>query len=717
MNPHWLTSLNPVQQEAVTFSQGNLLVLAGAGSGKTKVLVHRIAWLLSQGIALPNILAVTFTNKAATEMRNRLEQMLKFSLVPLWIGTFHGLAHRLLRIHFQDVGLDQSFQIIDAEDQFRLLKKIHKMLSLDQEKWPVKQSQLFINQNKEKGVRANKINPTGLVESMLVKIYQAYEESCARGSLVDFAELLLRSYELWQNHQQLREHYQKRFQYILVDEFQDTNAIQYSWIKLLSGLGSNLTAVGDDDQSIYSWRGADSGNMQRLISDYSNVNIVRLEQNYRSTAVILQAANAVINNNSNRLGKKLWTAGKSGEPIVVYAAFNEIDEAHYLVDKIRSWTRSGRVASEVAILYRSNAQSRVIEEQLLYAGIPYHVYGGVRFFERTEVKDVLAYLRLLVNPQDDAAFERVINLPARGLGEAALMLLRNHAKLHHCSLWQAGQTMMSSQQLPPRVSSAFSSFGRLIQEGKEQIATLVLGALVEFMIKLTNLRAHYMKPQYAEYQQSRLENLDELVTAAEQFSKLVAENDQYLMVQNFLSHVALEAGEFVASGSDCVKLMTLHAAKGLEFPVVFLCGMEDGLFPNIMSMGTEEELEEERRLCYVGMTRAMEKLYLLYAESRQLHGSNHLRRPSRFLREIPQELIQTDAMLNSVKPALHLLTAPTMNKMGKFYLGQCVAHHDFGEGVITNFEGQGESMLVRIKFKTVGSKLLSLQYAKIQAVG
>ncbi|HBC72119.1 MAG TPA: DNA helicase II [Coxiellaceae bacterium] len=720
MNPNFLSDLNSAQHQAVTFTGGNLLVLAGAGSGKTRVLVHRIAWLLSQGASPQNILAVTFTNKAATQMRIRLEQMLQFSLASMWVGTFHGLAHRLLRLHWQEAGLVQSFQILDADDQTRLLKRIHKALSLDPEKWPVKQSQAFINGNKEKGLRYSEAATNGFVDPVLIRVYQAYENACSSSGLVDFAELLLRSYELWQNNQQLREQYQKRFGHILVDEFQDTNAIQYAWIKSVSSSDSNLTAVGDDDQSIYSWRGADSNNMQRLKSDYANVNVVRLEQNYRSTATILKAANAIITNNKSRLGKNLWTNCGDGDPIILYAAFNEIDEARYVVDKIQLWRKQGKALNEAAILYRSNAQSRVIEEQLLRAGIPYRVYGGMRFFERAEIKDVLAYLRLLVNRNDDAAFERVINLPTRGLGEAALVLLRNHARLHNCSLWKAGETMVATQQLPARATSALSGFMSLINDGSMQIAKLTLAELVQFIINLVGLHEHYSKPQYQEYKQSRLENLDELINAAGQFSTLVSEDDCQLLLNAFLAHVALEAGEHLDKddSNNCVQLMTLHAAKGLEFSLVFLCGMEEGLFPHIMSMGSKEELEEERRLCYVGMTRAKQKLYMSCADSRQLHGSTNLRQPSRFLREIPPELIKSDTLINSVKPALFedlsqdLSHGQDVSQGNDFYLGQNVSHQEFGEGVITSFEGHGEHTWVRVKFRKVGSKLLSPEYIR-----
>jgi DNA helicase II / ATP-dependent DNA helicase PcrA len=714
MNSDLLGNLNPAQLKAVTSPHGNLLILAGAGSGKTRVLVHRIAWLVRNGTAASNILAVTFTNKAATEMRNRLEQMLGLSLTQMWVDTFHGLAHRLLRLHWQEAGLPQSFQIIDSEDQLRLLKRIHKGFNLDQEKWPVKKSQGFINSKKEKGLRPNSLEINNPAEGMLASVYQAYQEACTNSGLVDFAELLLRSHELWQNQPQLRKLYQERFEHILVDEFQDTNAIQYAWIKALSLQNSSLTAVGDDDQSIYSWRGADSNNMQRLSNDYPNVNIIRLEQNYRSTATILNAANAIIARNNGRLGKKLWTQRQEGEPITLYSAFNEIDEARYVASNIQAWFDRGNALSEIAILYRSNAQSRAIEEQLLYAGIAYRIYGGLKFFERAEIKDALAYLRFISNRDDDSAFERIINLPTRGIGEATLALLRNYAKTQNCSLWKAMQTMLSTQQLPKRPATALTNFTQLINSCVEQTTNIELAEIVRFMINATNLRLHYAK-DHKERKQSRLENLDELITAAEQFAATTSDTDQQLL-NSFLAHAALEAGEQAGDGSDCVQLMTLHAAKGLEFPLVFLCGLEEGLFPHIMSMGTQEGLEEERRLCYVGMTRAMQKLYLLYAESRQLHGSNTFRRPSRFLKEIPQELIIGDTILNNVEPAIMSDKSQVSDEAYGFNLGQHVIHKTFGEGSIIGFEGQGDFMLIQVKFKKTGSKWLSPKYAQIETI-
>jgi len=738
-----LTSLNPAQLQAVTFNNGNLLVLAGAGSGKTRVLVHRIAWLIQNGAESSEILAVTFTNKAAGEMRERLSQMLQAPQTHMWVGTFHGLAHRLLRLHFQEAGLPQAFQIMDSDDQTRLLKTIHKHFDLDPEKWPVKKSQGFINNNKEQGLRPNKIKPTDITEATLLRVYQAYEEACSNSGLVDFAELLLRSYELWLNNAELLKYYQRRFKHILVDEFQDTNFIQYSWIKALSSSESNLTAVGDDDQSIYSWRGADSGNMQKLKKDYDNFDIIKLEQNYRSTAVILDAANAVISRNTNRLGKNLWTESVEGELINVYSAYNETDEARYIVNKIKKWSSEGKDLKDIAILYRSNAQSRVIEEQLLYAGIPYRIYGGLKFFERAEIKDVLAYLRFMVNRNDDAAFERIINLPTRGIGEATLIVVRDYARANSCSLWQAANTLLADKLLSSRSINPITGFIQLINDLYPYIDKLEFSELIHFIINTTNLKLHYAKDT-RERRQSQAENLDELITAAKQFaadfsSDFVTTNprltseaqqssgsyDKISLVNAFLANAALEAGGDSKNkeSTNVVQLMTLHTAKGLEFPLVFLGGMEEGLFPHIMSMDTKKGLEEERRLCYVGMTRAKQKLYLLHAESRQLNGKTNFRRPSRFLQEIPEELIDTNSPAKTTARSVFASEAKqssnnnddfsASNSNTNSRLGQRVQHKIFGEGMIMGFEGEGEFMLVQVKFKQNGVKWLSCQYANL----
>lgn len=713
MNSNLLNQLNQAQREAVAFNNGNLLVLAGAGSGKTRVLVHRVAWLLQNGVSPNNILAVTFTNKAANEMRERLEQMLNMQLSHMWVGTFHGMAHRLLRTHWEAANLPQAFQILDADDQNRLLKRIHKSLNLDPEQWPIKLSQAFINDNKDKALRPDKITAIDHQNKNLLKIYQLYEETCQRSGVVDFGELILRSYEMLQKNPEIRDYYRQRFQYILIDEFQDTNNIQYDWVKIFAKDNAQLTVVGDDDQSIYSWRGANVDNMHRLKLDYKNLITIKLEQNYRSTGTILAAANAIIAYNNNRLGKTLWTQNGNGELITLYPAFNDIDEARYIVDKTKFWQRNNLKRSEIAVLYRSNAQSRVIEEQLIQAGIPYRIYGGLRFFERAEIKDVLAYLRLIANHTDDAAFERIINTPTRGIGEATLIIIRNHARQNHCSLWDAATQMSNNNLLPTRTQNAISCFINFIADCAQKISSLKLFELIDFVIKASNLRLHYSKDN-KERQQSRLENLDELVRAAEQFNLEVDEQDNALLLNAFLAHAALETGERGDANSDCVQLMTLHAAKGLEFPIVFLCGMEEGLFPHIMSLNSPGGLEEERRLCYVGMTRAMQKLYLLHAESRQLHGTTGFRRPSRFLREIPVELLSNDSIITEIKKPTFIATQTVSNEIAGFSLGEKVRHATFGDGTIIGFEGQGDHILIQVKFSRVGIKWLAQQYAKLE---
>ena len=711
MNASFLSELNSKQHEAVTFSEGNLLVLAGAGSGKTRVLTSRIAWFVSKGISANQILAVTFTNKAAKEMGSRLEKILNESTKSLWIGTFHGLAHRLLRLHWQEAKLDPNFSIIDADEQVKVIKKLMSSMNLDPDKWPPKQAQWFINHQKERGTRANQLVVTSAAEKVLQKIYLSYEEACLTSSIVDFSELLLRTYELFRNNPELLMRYQERFKQILVDEFQDTNNIQYDWIRLMCGESSMLTVVGDDDQSIYSWRGANSYNMQRLSADYQNLTVIRLEQNYRSTASILAAANAVIVNNCGRLGKKLWTDSNDKHPIAIYNAYNEIDEANYLVEKIRSWVDGGRSFDEVAILYRSNIQSRVIEEQILRAKIPYKVYGGMRFFERAEVKDILAYLRLALNANDNLAFERVVNLPSRGIGEVSLGRLRSYAAQTNKSLWQSLLDLLADGTLNNKTAGAAGGFVQVINELNCQVDKLAITELIQLVVNLVNLKEFYSKASLQE-KQSRLENIDELINAGWQFASSSTETDLKLILQNFLTSVVLELGEQPENEQGRVKLMTLHAAKGLEFPLVFLCGMEEGIFPNARSL-REEGLEEERRLCYVGLTRAMERLHLSYAELRRSKGLYVNSCPSRFLNEIPTELITKDWVIGDYRSTDSCLA----NKVkSKFYLGQNVWHDSFGLGVVTGFEGQGEFALIKINFERFGNKLLSPKYASLKAV-
>ncbi|MDX2164954.1 MAG: DNA helicase II [Gammaproteobacteria bacterium] len=723
-----LDSLNNAQQQAVSAPLSHLLILAGAGSGKTRVLVHRIAWLLQVEQSSPaNILAVTFTNKAANEMRARIEELLNISTQGMWVGTFHGLAHRLLRAHWAEAGLPQNFQIIDSDDQSRLIKRIINSMGLDDKQWQPKQIQWFINAKKDEGLRPQHVKDHGDVHTKtLIKIYQQYEEICQRNGSVDFAELLLRAHELWQQRPDVLSHYQERFKHILVDEFQDTNTIQYAWIHALAQKNSFLMAVGDDDQSIYGWRGAKIENMRKLERDFSPILTIKLEQNYRSTGNILQAANALISNNSDRLGKNLWTDGNAGEKISLYAAFNEIDEARFIVDKIRQ--NIGRYI-DCAILYRSNAQSRVIEESLIQAGIPYRIYGGLRFFERAEIKDALAYLRLISNPHDDTAFERVVNLPTRGIGDSTLTIIRTHARAQKISMWQASHEIIGLQQLSSRAQSAMQLFLDLIISIKSEAAELTLPELTDHVLHKSGLREHF-RQEKGEKAQTRIENLEELISATRQFIE-EADGDMSPL-DAFLANAALEAGESQSSDSpDYVQLMTLHSAKGLEFPTVFLAGVEEGLFPHQMSLEEPGRLAEERRLCYVGVTRAKQKLFLSYAETRRMHGNEHYHRPSRFLNEIPKELLQEVRMKTQVSRAAPSYGSNTFTstsssprasygsssqpqEINGLRLGQRVMHPTFGEGVILSYEGQGNHARIQVKFSQVGAKWLVAAYAKLE---
>lgn len=712
---HLLDGLNERQREAVTAPLVPMLVLAGAGSGKTRVLVHRIAWLVQvENVSPYSIMAVTFTNKAAGEMRARLEQLLKLPVGALWVGTFHGLANRMLRQHWQQARLPQNFQILDSEDQRRLLKRVLRALELDEDRWPVRQFQGFINARKEEGLRPAQLGDTGdPTYRQLVRVYVAYENACAQNGLVDFTELLLRAYELLRDDAGLLAHYRERFRHILVDEFQDTNSLQYAWLRLLAGSRGKLYVVGDDDQSIYSWRGARSEHLTRFSQDYPDAQVVRLEQNYRSTATILQAANRLISHNHARLGKELWTDGAEGEPIRLYAAFNEQDEAAFVVDRIRNYMQNGYARREIGVLYRSNAQSRVLEEALVNAGVPYRVYGGLRFFDRAEVKDALAYLRLLRNPNDDASFERIVNLPVRGIGNRTLDQLRSHAQQRRLSLWQATHELTQAgpgAALSARATSALRGFLTLIDRLAQASIELTLTEQMELVIQDSGLLAHHQQDK-SDQGEARAENLRELINATRSF---VPDNDAIPAVDAFLSHAALEAGEAQGnSWEDCVQLMTLHSAKGLEFPIVFLVGMEEGLFPHQRALEDAEGLEEERRLAYVGMTRAMQILYLSYAERRRLYGSETQSIPSRFIHEIPAELLQ------EIRPRLQV-SRPMLTKgdmapatQQGLRLGQRVVHPIFGEGVILNFEGQGPNMRIQVNFKRVGSKWLVSSYAKL----
>ena len=717
-----LNDLNKPQREAVAAPLGHARILAGAGSGKPRVLVHRIAWLIqAEGFSPANILAVTFTNKAAAEMRGRIEDMLGYPPGGMWVGTFHGLAHRLLRAHWKDAELPQSFQILDSDDQLRMLKRIIRGMELDEAQWPPKQAQWYINGQKDEGLRAKDIQAGNDPYSQkMLAIYQAYEQACQRAGVIDFAEILLRSHELWLKRPDILAQYQQRFQQILVDEFQDTNTLQYAWLRLLTGHSGHLFIVGDDDQSIYGWRGARIENIQQFDQDYQGSATVRLEQNYRSTGNILKAANTVIANNSERLGKELWTEDDEGDPIQVYNAFNERDEASYLVEQVRKWVEDGGRRSDCAVLYRSNAQSRVIEEALLQASMPYRVYGGLRFFERAEIKDVLSYQRLIANRRDDAAFERIVNTPTRGIGAATLTQLRQYARERNLSMWHSALEMLDARTFSARAGNALAAFITLIDSLTPEDSDMPLHELTQLVIDETGLRAHFAKDK-SEKGQGRIENLDELITATRQFVRPQDEETQDMSeLDAFLSHAALEAGENQGDQwEDCVQLMTLHSAKGLEFPVVFMVGMEEGLFPGQRSSDDPVRLAEERRLCYVGMTRARQTLYLLYTEQRFLYGQEMMQRPSRFLSELPPDCVeQVRARNNQISPALGSLRGQGQIELNESGLktGQQVLHKKFGPGTVIDTEGAGKNARVQVNFKHAGSKWLVMAYANLEVL-
>ncbi|MEX0732532.1 MAG: DNA helicase II [Aquisalimonadaceae bacterium] len=716
-----LDPLNDAQREAVSAPLGRTLVLAGAGSGKTRVLVHRAAWLNRvEGASPYSVLAVTFTNKAAGEMRGRIEALLGFSAAGMWVGTFHGLSHRLLRRHAREAGLPDAFQILDSEDQKRLIKRVMRALEIDEARWPVRQVQGFINSRKDDGLRPDDLGEgNDPYTDRMVRIYRAYQQACERGGQVDFAELLLRAFELLRGNAGLLAHYRDQFRHILVDEFQDTNGIQYAWLRLLAGPDADCFVVGDDDQSIYGWRGARVENIRRFTDDYADTRTVRLEQNYRSTGHILDAANALIDNNSGRMGKQLWTSGERGEPISLYAAFNELDEARFVVDRVNAALQEGDARrSDFAILYRSNAQSRVFEEALLAHGIPYRVYGGLRFFERAEIKDALAYLRLLTIRHDDASFERVVNTPARGIGGKTLDALREQARRRDLSLWDAALVVLDEKLLPSRAATAVTRFLALIDTLAEAVDGQPMAQRIETAIRGSGLRELFEKDK-DDRGESRLENLDELITAARTFEQEWESDGEMDVLTAFLSHAALEAGEGQGDDwEDCVQLMTLHSAKGLEFPTVFLAGMEEGLFPHRMSAEDPDRLEEERRLCYVGITRACRNLVLTWAEKRRLHGSDNYCAPSRFLREIPEEHIhQVRTRMSVTRPRMAVRAGLGSDPapVGGFRLGQPVRHEKFGDGVVVRYEGQGASARIQVNFSAVGTKWLVAAYANLQA--
>ena len=714
-----LQGLNEPQLAAVTLPAQHALILAGAGSGKTRVLTTRIAWLISTNQVSPQgLLAVTFTNKAAKEMLTRLSAMLPINVRGMWIGTFHGLCNRLLRTHYRDAGLPQLFQILDSGDQQSAVKRLLKNLNVDDEKFPPREMTWFINAQKEAGLRPAAVEAYDDWTRKRVELYEAYEAQCQREGVVDFAELLLRSYELLERNEPLRRHYQERFQHILVDEFQDTNKLQYAWLKLLAGNSASLFCVGDDDQSIYAFRGADVGNMRDFEREFRVSNMIRLEQNYRSHGNILDAANAIIKNNPSRLGKNLWTDAGAGEPIRVHESYSDGDEARFIVEEVKALARDGHARAEIALLYRSNAQSRALEHALFSAGLPYRVYGGLRFFERAEIKHALAYLRLIANSDDDTAFSRVVNFPARGIGARSVELLTDAARAAGSSLHAAIGHVSGAGGVK------LAGFAALLEKLREA-AHLPLPELVEHVLDLSGLRAHYQNEKEGA---ERLENLDELINAANNFVAEVGtvsdEGELSGDLIAFLSHASLEAGEHQAGeGDDALQLMTVHSAKGLEFNIVFICGLEEGLFPHENSLAEDKGLEEERRLMYVAVTRARQRLYLCFAQTRMLHGQTRYNLPSRFLDEIPEDLLKY-LSARAGKAGYAVPSAPTFGgtprrsdssrDAGGLRIGQSVTHPKFGLGVIISAEGGGSDARVQVNFGAAGMKWLALSVAKLE---
>jgi len=711
MNNDLLAGLNPEQLSAVTWPAKSALVLAGAGSGKTRVLTTRIAWLLQTGQTSPaGVLAVTFTNKAAREMQTRLAAMIPVNVKTMWIGTFHGLCNRFLRVHYRDAGLPQTFQILDSGDQSSAIKRLLKSLDISDEKFPPKQVQQFINGQKESGVRAGELSAHDPYTRKLIELYAAYDAQCQREGVVDFAELLLRSYEVLSRNAALSEHYRNRFRFVLVDEFQDTNRLQYAWLKLLAGPDNALFAVGDDDQSIYAFRGAEVGNMRALLSDYGVSGPIRLEQNYRSAGTILDAANALIERNDGRLGKSLWTDAGPGDKIRLFEAYSDGEEAQFIVDEVKALARDGWNLADMAVLYRSNAQSRILEHVLVQSGVAYRIYGGLRFFERQEIKHALAYLRLVANPEDDNALLRVINVPARGIGARSVENLQTASREQGVSLWQALCGAGGG-----RTAGKLAEFVRLIDSLRQRCEALSLAETISLIIDASGLRAMYEADR--KDGEERLANLDELVNAALGFLP----QEPAMAVIEFLTQASLEAGDHQAdAGADALQLMTVHAAKGLEFDAVFVGGLEEGLFPHENSMNDGKGLEEERRLMYVAMTRARKRLYLSCAQSRMLHGQSRYPIRSRFVDELPAELLQTlSATVKKTAAPVRdgyaqgrIAAAPLAANLGGWKMGQGLHHTKFGDGVVINAEGAGDDVRLQINFAEHGIKWLDLRYAK-----
>ncbi len=705
-----LQHLNEKQREAVSQPPGHQRIIAGAGSGKTRVLVHRIAWLVKVwNIPAQAILAVTFTNKAANAMRTRVEELLGEQLYGIWLGTFHSICHRILRMHHSSCNLDPQFQVIDQDDQLRLIKKIQLSANIDDKIYPAKKTQYYINQHKDHGIRAENASAESEHNNVLQQVYATYEKNCQRSHLVDFNELILKVVESLQSNQSLREHLQAQFRYILVDEFQDTNQLQYKLIQILAGSSNYISIVGDDDQSIYSWRGAEIENIRSFNREFPDATTIKLEQNYRSTDHILQAANAIIANNQDRIGKDLWTEQGPGNKIQLLCAYNEHEEARYVTENIANNFNKGQAYRENAVLYRSNAQSRVIEEQLTRAGIPYIIFGGLRFFERAEIKDTLAYLRLLVHPDDDSAFERIINIPPRGIGAASVDKIRSHAQQQNISMWESSQQHVNSNNSSKRLRDALAEFMAIFNNIKPKGSSYTLAELVEHILQITGL-IQYQQKNYPEQAKNKLENLQELINALQQYENQHENTSTLLLASQFIAEITIDNRnpKEKESQQDQVQLMTLHTAKGLEFKHVYLTGLEEGLFPHKMALQDGRELEEERRLCYVGMTRAMETLHISYAENRRLYQQEQYQMRSRFLQELPEKHVA------HVSTSLQQNHNPTRLYPKQWPLGSQVKHPSFGEGTILNVEGQGPQCRIQVRFRDCGVKWLIAEYAKLE---
>ena len=716
-----LNELNDRQRDAVTSEAPSLLVLAGAGSGKTRVLVHRVAWIVEAMQSNPNsVMAVTFTNKAANEMKSRIQELLQSPLADLWCGTFHGLAHRTLKRFYKEANLISTFTVLDAEDQLRVIKRICKDNNLEESSWPAKQIQWQINSWKDAGKRPKNVDDSkDFYAETVKKIYSQYDEICKKDSLVDFAELLLKSYELLKSNKKVRDFFHRRFRHILIDEFQDTNVIQYAWLNEVASKEASITAVGDDDQSIYGWRGAKVGHLEDFKTKHKHNETIRLEQNYRSTSIILNAANALIENNQARLGKNLWTESNEGEQITLYQAFNEQDEARFVAEIIKSWMDGGELFSDSAVIYRSNAQSRAIEEALLRANIPYRIYGGLRFYDRLEIKNAISYLRIIFNPHDNPAFERSVANPTRGVGAKTLAKIRSLANQHNISYIQASSKMIDENIISGRGANGLKKFLEIILGLCGKIDDISLSEIVGSILEQSGLiQFHEKEP--GEKGKTRKENLEELLSAAKNFEMSFSDDKTNREItEQFLSNVSLDAGDRQADEfDDAVQLMTLHSAKGLEFPLVFMTGLEETLFPHGRSMESPDQLEEERRLCYVGITRAMKKLYLTYAESRRLHGNDIFNPPSRFIKEIPSECIMEIRPKASVTMPYSRNESKPMDFEDQIgiALGQKVQHPKFGQGIVLNYEGAGESARVQVNFETAGTKWLVLSFANLEVI-